>query len=72
MMVVRVTFSLRFDPCEDIAPAELLHGRTDPLQKAKAASFIQTCHRVRSWPAVPYGAAARWRRRSRQGHRVSA
>ena len=39
-MVVRVTFSLRFDLCGDIAPAELLRGRTDPLQEDKVAHVV--------------------------------
>lgn len=39
-MVVRVTFSLRFDPCGDITRAELLRGRTDPLQEDKAAHVV--------------------------------
>lgn len=39
-MVVRVTFSLRFDPCGDIAPAELLRGRTNPFQEDKAAHVV--------------------------------
>ncbi len=39
-MVVRVTFSLRFDPCGDIAPTEPLRGRTDPFQEDKAAHVV--------------------------------
>lgn len=39
-MIVSVTFSLRFDPCGDIAPAQLLGGRTDPLQEDKAAHIV--------------------------------
>ena len=39
-MVVRVPFSLRFDPRGDIAPAELLRDRTDPLQEDKAAYVV--------------------------------
>lgn len=44
-MVVRVTFPLRFDPCGDIAPAELLGGRTDPLQEDKAAHVVDDARR---------------------------
>lgn len=40
LVVVRITFSLRFDPCGDIAPAEVLRGHTDPLQKDKAAHVV--------------------------------
>lgn len=39
-MVVRVTFSLRFDPCRDIIPAELLRDRIDPLQEDKAEHLV--------------------------------
>ncbi|GAN63338.1 hypothetical protein AIN02nite_18580 [Acetobacter indonesiensis] len=39
-MVVRVNFSLRFGPCGDITRAELLRGRTDPLQEDKATHII--------------------------------
>jgi hypothetical protein len=51
-MVVRVTFPLRFDPCGDIAPAELLGGRTDPLQEDKAAYVVDDARRDRDLPAL--------------------
>ncbi|KXV48099.1 hypothetical protein AD944_10755 [Acetobacter tropicalis] len=40
MTVVRGVFSLHFDPCWNIAPAELLRGRTDALQEDKVAYVV--------------------------------